>query len=148
MKITKLALLVFLPVAAKKHIQMKKIEPIQSAKLAVSPGPFSAGVKANGFLFISGQVGIDQSGKLADDFDLEVRQIFKNIDAVLSEQNLTFNDIVSVTIYLRDMQNFKRLNEIYKTYFNGYYPSRTCIAVLELPLKANVEMTVTALTIY
>jgi 2-iminobutanoate/2-iminopropanoate deaminase len=146
MKITKLALLVFLPVAAKKHIQMKKIEPIQSAKLAVSPGPFSAGVKANGFLFISGQVGIDQSGKLADDFDLEVRQIFKNIDAVLSEQNLTFNDIVSVTIYLRDMQNFKRLNDIYKTYFNGYYPTRTCIAVLELPLKANVEMTITALT--
>jgi len=83
---------------------------------------------------------------MADDFDLEVRQIFKNIDAVLSEQNLTFNDIVSVTIYLRDMQNFKRLNDIYKTYFNGYYPTRTCIAVLELPLKANVEMTITALT--
>ena len=125
---------------------MKRIEPIQSTKLAVSPGPFSPGVKANGFLFLSGQVGIDQSGKLADDFDLEVRQIFKNIDAVLSEQNLTFDDIVSVTIYLRDMQNFKRLNDIYKTYFNGYYPTRTCIAVLELPLKANVEMTITALT--
>ena len=125
---------------------MKKIEPIQSAELAISPGPFSAGVKANGFLFLSGQVGVDQSGKLADDFDLEVRQIFKNIDAVLSEQELTFDDIVSVTIYLRDMQNFKRLNDIYKTYFNGYYPTRTCIAVLELPLKANVEMTITALT--
>jgi len=146
MKITKLALLVLLPSPVKKQIQMKKIEPIQSAKLAVSPGPFSAGVKAKGFLFLSGQVGIDQSGKLADDFDLEVRQIFKNIDGVLSEQKLTFDDIVSVTIYLRDMQNFKRLNDIYKTYFNGYYPTRTCIAVLELPLKANVEMTITALT--
>jgi reactive intermediate/imine deaminase len=146
MKITKLVLLVFSWSPAKKHIQMKKIEPIQSAKLAVSPAPFSAGVKANGFLFLSGQVGVDQSGKLADDFDLEVRQIFKNIDAVLSEQELTFDDIVSVTIYLRDMQNFKRLNDIYKTYFNGYYPTRTCIAVLELPLKANVEITITALT--
>ena len=125
---------------------MKQIEAVHSAKLAVSPGPFSAGVKANGFLFLSGQVGIDQSGKLADDFDLEVKQIFKNIDAVLSEQQLTFNNIVSVTIYLKDLQNFKRLNETYKTYFNGYYPSRTCIAVLELPLKANVEMTVTAST--
>jgi 2-iminobutanoate/2-iminopropanoate deaminase len=126
--------------------QMKQIEPIQSAKLAVSPGPFSTGVIANGFLFLSGQVGIDQGGKLADDFDLEVRQIFENIDAVLSEQKLTFNNILSVTVYLNDMQNFKRLNDIYKTYFNGYYPSRTCIAVLELPLKANVEMTITALT--
>jgi len=125
---------------------MKQIEPIQSAKLAVSPGPFSTGVIANGFLFLSGQVGIDQGGKLADDFDLEVRQIFENIDAVLSEQKLTFNNILSVTVYLNDMQNFKRLNDIYKTYFNGYYPSRTCIAVLELPLKANVEMTITALT--
>jgi 2-iminobutanoate/2-iminopropanoate deaminase len=126
--------------------QMKKIEPIQSAKLAVSPGPFSTGVRANGFLFLSGQVGIDQGGKLADDFDLEVRQIFENIDAVLSEQKLTFNNILSVTVYLKDMQNFKRLNDIYKTYFQGYFPSRTCIAVLELPLKANVEMTITALT--
>ena len=125
---------------------MKKIETIQSAKLAVSPGPFSTGVKANGFLFLSGQVGIDQDGNLANDFDLEVRQIFKNIEAVLSEQKLTFDNIVSVTVYLKDMQNFKRLNDIYKTYFNGYYPTRTCIAVLELPLKANVELTVTVLT--
>lgn len=125
---------------------MKTIEPIQSAELAVSAGPFSTGVKANGFLFLSGQVGIDREGKLAGDFDLEVKQIFKNIDAVLSGQKLTLNDIVSVTVYLKDMQNFKRLNSIYKTYFNGYYPSRTCIAVLELPLKANVEMTIVALT--
>lgn len=125
---------------------MKNIEPIQSAKLAVSPGPFSAGVKANGFLFLSGQVGIDQDGNLANNFDLEVRQIFKNIEAVLSEQKLTFDNIVSVTVYLKDMQNFKGLNDIYKTYFNGYYPTRTCIAVLELPLKANVELTITALT--
>jgi 2-iminobutanoate/2-iminopropanoate deaminase len=125
---------------------MKQIEPVHSAKLAVSPGPFSTGVKANGFLFLSGQVGIDQGGKLANDFDLEVRQIFQNIDAVLSEQRLTLDNIVSVTVYLRDMQNFKRLNDIYKTYFNGYYPSRTCIAVLELPLKANVELTITAST--
>jgi 2-iminobutanoate/2-iminopropanoate deaminase len=132
-------------VLAKNHMQMKKIEPIQSAKLAVSPGPFSTGVKANGFLFLSGQVGIDQGGKLADDFELEVRQIFENIDAILSEQKLTFDNIVSVTVYLKDMQNFKRFNDIYKTYFKGYYPSRTCIAVLELPLKANVEMTITAL---
>jgi 2-iminobutanoate/2-iminopropanoate deaminase len=127
---------------------MKKIEPIQSAKLAVSPGPFSTAVKANGFLFLSGQVGIDQDGNLANDFDLEVRQIFKNIEAVLSEQKLTVHNIVSVTVYLKDMQNFKRLNDIYKTYFDGYYPTRTCIAVLELPLKANVELTITALTEY
>jgi len=127
-------------------MQMKKIEPIQSANLAVSPGPFSTGVKANGFLFLSGQVGIDQGGKLADNFDLEVKQIFENIDAVLSEQKLTFNNIVSVTVYLKDMRNFKPLNGIYKTYFQDYYPARTCIAVLELPLKANVEMTITALT--
>jgi 2-iminobutanoate/2-iminopropanoate deaminase len=125
---------------------MGKNEPIRSAKLAVSPGPFSTGIKANGFLFLSGQVGIDQDGKLADDFDLEVRQIFNNIVAVLSEQQLTLDNIVSVTVYLKDMQNFKRLNDIYRTYFNGYYPSRTCIAVLELPLKANVEMTITAST--
>lgn len=123
---------------------MKEIETVHSAKLAASPGPFSPGVKANGFLFLSGQVGIDQDGKLAENFDLEVRQIFKNINALLLEQKLTFNNIVSVTVYLKDMQNFKPLNDIYKTYFYGYYPTRTCIAVSELPLKANVEMTISA----
>ena len=148
MKSQRRAVLICFLLPAKNHIEMKTIEPIQSAKLAVSPGPFSTGVKANGFLFLSGQVGIDQDGNLANDFDLEVRQIFKNIEAVLSEQKLTFDNIVSVTVYLKDMQNFKRLNDIYKTYFNGYYPTRTCIAVLELPLKANVELTITALTEY
>ncbi len=130
----------------KLHAQMKKIETIQSTNLAVSPGPFSAAVKANGFLFLSGQIGIDKSGKLAEDFDLEVRQIFKNIDTILSEQQSGFDDIVTVTVYLKDMQNFKRLNDIYKTYFQGSFPARTCIAVVELPLKANVEITVTALS--
>jgi 2-iminobutanoate/2-iminopropanoate deaminase len=125
---------------------MKKLEPIRSAKLSALPGPFSTGIKANGFLFLSGQVGIHQDGILADNFDLEVRQIFKNIDAILSEQKLTFNNIVSITVYLKDMRNFKPLNDIYSTYFQDPYPARTCIAVLELPLKANVEMTITALT--
>lgn len=124
---------------------MKKIVPILSATSAVSL-PFSTGVKANGFLFLSGQVGIDQDGKLADDFDLEIKQIFKNITAVLKDQKLALDNIVTVTVYLKDMQNFKRFNDIYKTYFNGYYPSRTCIAVLGLPLKANVELTITAST--
>ena len=132
--------------SGKIQAQMKKIEYIQSPESAFSSLPFSTAVKANGFLFLSGQVGVDQDGKLAGAFDLEVKQIFKNIEAVLSQQKLTFSSIVSVTVYLKTMENFKRFNDIYKTYFQAYYPTRTCIAVVELPLNANVEITVTALT--
>jgi reactive intermediate/imine deaminase len=121
-----------------------KIEKINIGTLSTVAAPFSTAVKANGFLFISGQIGLDNSGKLVNGFDNEVKQILNNVGIILQENQLAFSDIATVTIYIKDMQNFQRLNEVYRTYFDGSFPSRTCIAVVDLPMKANVEMTVTA----
>lgn len=120
------------------------MEKINSTKLRAVQAPFSTGVKANGFFFLSGQVGLDDSGVLVKGFENEVRQILNNVIAVLNEQQLTEKNIASITIYLKDMQNSQKLNAVYKTYFEFPYPSRTCIAVADLPMDANVEMTVTA----
>ena len=115
-----------------------------STLIAPSVGPFSTCVFANGFLFISGQIGLKKSGELSANFSEEVVTIMENLGLILSESKLSYADIATVTIYLKDMKKFGELNEIYRKYFNLSYPARTCIAVEELPLNANVEMTVTA----
>jgi 2-iminobutanoate/2-iminopropanoate deaminase len=117
---------------------------INSTALAPAAGPFSTAIITNGFLFLSGQVGTDISGKLQPSFPEEVIQVMENIGAVLQENGLGYQDVATVTVYLKDMKNFKVLNELYSPYFNGAYPTRTCIAVADLPVNANVEMTITA----
>ena len=124
-----------------------KIEIVKSEKFSQNIAPFSTALKANGFLFISGQVGLDfQTRQLqSESFEAEAHQIMKNIGIILAEAGLTFTNLVSVTIYLKDMQLFSRVNEVYKSYFEGSYPTRTCIAVADLPVGASVEMTATAI---
>jgi len=117
---------------------------INSQSLAPVVGPFSTAVSANNFLFLSGQVGTGPTGELAKTFEEEVVQVMENIGAILLENGLGFHDIVTVTVYLKDMQKFSLLNSIYSRYFDNTYPARTCIAVADLPVMANVEITITA----
>lgn len=117
---------------------------INSPTLGPAAGPFSTAVSVNGFLFLSGLVGTDRSGKLKTSFKEEVIQVMQNIGLVLRDAGLDYKDVATVTIYLKDMKNFIPLNEIYSSYFNGTFPARTCICVADLPVNANVEMTVTA----
>ena len=109
-----------------------------------SVGPFSTAVQSGDLLFFSGQIGVDNKGQLADGFEGEVNQALGNIRSILAEQHLDFSHIVSITIYLDSMKNYKTLNEIYRTWFTDHFPARTCIAVAELPLHAQIELTVTA----
>ena len=104
--------------------------------------PFSQTVSANQFLFISGQIGTNQTtGNLAtDSFEAEVHQVMKNVESLLKENDLQFSDLVKVTIYLKDMSNYQVTNEVYGSYFTSTYPARVCIAVSELPGKANIEI--------
>jgi len=104
--------------------------------------PFSPAVKAGNLLFISGQVGLDsKTGKLVDhSFEAELRQVMDNLKKQLDEHKLSFDDLVSTTIYLKDMDRYDELNKIYGEYFKNKFPSRTCIAVKDLPVKASVEI--------
>ncbi|MCE7072513.1 Rid family detoxifying hydrolase [Dyadobacter sp. CY327] len=106
--------------------------------------PISKALVSNGFLFISGQIGSAGGQLVTTSFQDEVRQVFTNIETILSEHNLTFSHIVSVTVYLTDMRYFDELNAVYQTYFTDRFPTRTCIAVAGLPKQARVELTTMA----
>jgi reactive intermediate/imine deaminase len=118
----------------------------QQQENIAAPLPFSKTIAANDFVFISGQVGIDETtGKLVNSsFEAETRQVIKNIGALLQKEGLAFIDLVSVTIYLKSMDHYQITNEIYTSYFTGILPTRVCIAVADLPAKANIEISAIA----
>ncbi|WP_461450327.1 Rid family detoxifying hydrolase [Mucilaginibacter sp.] len=110
-------------------------------------GPYNQAIAAGGFLFVSGQVAIDAAtGNLVlDDIKNETTKVMENIKAILTEAGIGFGHIVKTTIFLTDMQNFAKVNEIYSSYFTDQFPARETVAVLGLPKNVNVEISVTAL---
>ncbi len=127
-----------LPVAAEKQI----IQPKEFA-----PGaPFSPGVLVDGTLYVSGQLGRDlKTGKIPEDFEAEVRGVLESVGIILREAKMSYTDVVSVQVYMTDMELFPRMNAIYTTYFKTNRPSRTTVGVTKLAAAgARIEITVTA----
>ena len=110
-------------------------------------GPYNQAIAAGGFLFVSGQVAIDPAtGNLVlDDIKTETTLVMENIKAILTEAGVDFSHIVKTTIFLKDMQSFAQVNEVYGSYFTGQFPARETVAVAGLPKNVNVEISVTAL---
>jgi 2-iminobutanoate/2-iminopropanoate deaminase len=107
--------------------------------------PFSPAILADGTLYVSGQTGTNPgTGQTPSQFDAEVRQCFSNIEAILKEAGMEFKDVVSVQVYLTDMDTFEEMNKIYATYFAEPRPARTTVGVARLAGKARIEITVTA----
>ncbi len=109
-------------------------------------GPYSQAVKANGFLFTSGQVALDpSSGNLVDgDFAAQARRVFENLEAVLREAKCDFKKVVKATVYVTDLANFQTLNTIYAEYFGEHKPARTTVQVSALPKGAQLEIDLVA----
>jgi endoribonuclease L-PSP, putative len=104
-------------------------------------GPYSQAVCAGNMVFLSGQLGIDPAtGELGVDVVEQAHQAMKNILAVLKEKNATADNIVKTTIFLSDLGNFATVNDIYKTYFTGSFPARSCVEIAALPKNAAVEI--------
>ena len=104
-------------------------------------GPYSQAVLVDGWLFTSGQVHLDPGGTLIDaDIGTQTRQALTNLEAVLGEAGASFSDVVKVTVFLRDMGDFKAMNEVYAEFFRGDLPARSCVAVAGLPVDARVEI--------
>lgn len=114
---------------------------------APSPiGPYSQAVRANGLVFLSGQVAfVPETGELElSSLEAETHQVMKNIQAVLDEAKLSFEHIVKTTIFLSDISLFAQVNAVYGTYFKGDFPARETVAVKGLPRGVNVEISMTA----
>lgn len=110
-------------------------------------GPYSQAVQAGNWLFISGQVAIvPETGEvITSGIKNEAVQVMKNLQAILTEANISFDNIVKTTIFLSDMSLFADVNEIYGSYFTGDYPARETVAVKGLPKNVNVEISMIAI---
>lgn len=121
---------------------------IINSKHAPDPvGPYNQAVLKNGFLFTSGQIGIDpKSGDLiTDTIENETKQVMANLKAVLNEAEMDFSNVIKATIFISDMENFGKINEIYASYFNEKTaPARETVEVANLPRYANIEISVIA----
>lgn len=105
-------------------------------------GPYSQAVLAGNTLYVSGQIAIRRSsGNLVtENIDEETTQVMTNLEAVLRAAGFTFSDVVKCTIFLKDMGNFPRVNEIYGNYFSEWFPARETVEVSRLPKDVNVEI--------
>lgn len=122
---------------------------IINSKQAPAPiGPYSQAVKANGMLFVSGQVCIDQStgNLITSNITEETHQVMKNIGAILTEAGTDFSKIVKTSIFVKDLNNFTAINNVYAEYFQqGTAPARETVEVSRLPKDVNVEISCIAL---
>jgi 2-iminobutanoate/2-iminopropanoate deaminase len=110
-------------------------------------GPYSHCVKANGFVFVSGNVPIDpDSGEhVKGDIPRATQIILKNIETILKAAGSDLTKVVKTTVFLTDMGNFSTMNETYGTFFSENPPARSCVAVKQLPLDFDIEIEVVAL---
>jgi len=120
---------------------MKKIVYTKNAPDPV--GPYSQAILTNNTLFISGQVALDpNNGEMINSsIEEETIQVMNNLKAILNEVGFDFSNVIKSTIYLSDMNNFSKVNEVYGSFFNkDYVPSRVTVEVSRLPKDANVEI--------
>lgn len=106
-------------------------------------GPYSQGIKAGNTLYISGQLAIDpKTGLLysGNDIKEETKQVLENLKAIIESAGATLNDVVKCTLFIKNMDQFGLVNEIYGQYFTENKPARACIEVVRLPKDGNVEI--------
>lgn len=124
---------------------MKEIISTDKAPAAI--GPYSQGVRAGGFLFLSGQIPLDPKTMTIVEGDVaaQAEQALKNMKGALESQGLDFSDVVKTTVFIKDMNDFGRINEVYAKYFTKDAPARSCVEVARLPKDVLIEIEAIAL---
>jgi 2-iminobutanoate/2-iminopropanoate deaminase len=123
----------------------KKVIFTNKAPAAI--GPYSQGVMAGNLLFVSGQIPfVPETMKLvSEDVGEQTHQVLKNLQAILQESGLSFEDVVKTTIFIKDMNDFACVNEVYAQYFSNHKPARACVEVSRLPKDVLVEIELIAI---
>ena len=120
---------------------------ITSDRAPKAVGPYSIAIDSNGIIYCSGQIGLDpETNELAEGIENQTHQIMKNIEAVLAASRVSLENIVKTTIFLVDMEDYAKVNELYGSYFPVHKPARSCVAVKSLPKNALIEIEVIAST--
>lgn len=123
------------------------IEAIHTEKAPKAIGPYSQGIKANGFVYTSAQLPLDpETGKLVEGgIEAQTRRVMDNLKAILEQSGTSLDNAVKVTVYITDMGNFEAVNKIYGEYFKGRCPARCCVEASKLAKNAEIEIEVVAI---
>jgi 2-iminobutanoate/2-iminopropanoate deaminase len=123
-----------------------KKKAVETSDAPKAIGPYSQAIIANGFVFAAGQIGIDpKTGTLAEGVEAQTEQALNNLEAVLKAANTDLDNVVKTTIFLGDMNDFAKVNEIYGRRFKAPFPARATVQAAKLPRDAKIEIEVTAL---
>ncbi len=120
--------------------------PVQTEHAPAALGPYSQAVELDGWVFCSGQIGLEPgTGRLvAGGIEAETRRVLENLRAILAAAGLTLADVVSTTIFLIDLKDFEAVNRIYSEHFGPPYPARSTVQVAALPRQARIEIAAVA----
>jgi len=122
-------------------------QEIKTDKAPAAIGPYSQGIQAGNLIFSSGQLPIDPAtGEIAaGGVEGQARQVFENLKAVLNASGADLADVLKTTVFIKDMNDFGKVNEIYGSYFSAPYPARSCFEVARLPKDVLIEAEAVAL---
>lgn len=116
-------------------------EVIFTDKAPKAVGPYIQAAKSNGTVYFSGQLGINPAtGKMEEGVEAQAHQSMKNVGAILKAAGTGYGKVLKTTIFLADMNDFAAVNKIYESYFDGNFPTRSCVEVAKLPLGGLVEV--------
>ena len=123
-----------------------KLETIHTDKAPEAIGPYSQGIIANGFLFTAGQIPLDPSSGDTVDGDIvaQTERVVKNLEAILQQAGASWSTVVKTTVYLQDLSDFPRMNEVYARALGDARPARSTVQVAALPRGVMVEIDVVA----
>lgn len=119
---------------------------VQTSQAPAAIGPYSQGIIVNNMFYSSGQIPLKPDGQLVEgNVQDQTEQVLKNVDAVLNEAGASRETVVKTTVFIKDMNDFPLINEVYEKYFSTHKPARSCVEVARLPKDVLVEIEVIAL---
>ena len=119
---------------------------VNTSKAPAAIGPYSQAIVKDNFVFTSGQIHLTPDGKLLEGtIEEQTHQVMKNLAAIIEAADVSFADVVKTTMYITNMAVYGEINEVYKGYMIQPYPARETVAVKELPMGANIEISMVAI---
>ena len=122
---------------------MTKLTGVQTDHAPAAIGPYSQGIIANGFVFTAGQIALDPATMQlvgGDDVGLQTERVMENLRAILVEAGASFSTVVKTTVFLKDMDDFSAMNEVYGRHFGSHRPARSTVQAAKLPKDVRVEI--------
>lgn len=118
---------------------MKKVIATDKAPAAI--GPYSQAIEIGNFVFTSGQIPVNPAtGEIPEGVEAQAEQAFTNIRELLAAAGTSIDNVIKTTVFIKDMNDFGKINEIYAKYFTGSYPARSCVEVARLPKDVLIEI--------